>query len=143
MPGKQARINPALDNVITILVQNKDDQSVLGALNCSEFDGYSGVGAVLDALLESVGLKYSDDGKSLVRLADPDIKLKWLEPKAQNTRSAREGGGATLDGLAREGLAHDADGGEVGGAARRALDMTYVMSMRSRRAIRWHACIRI
>jgi hypothetical protein len=98
---------------------------------------------VLDALLESVGLKYSDDGKSLVRLADPDIKLKWLEPKAQNTRAAREGGGATLDGLAREGLAHDADGGEVGGAARRALDMTYVMSMRSRRAIRWHACIRI
>jgi len=56
MPGKKARIDSALNNVVTILVQNKDDQSVLCGLDCSEFDGNSGPGTVLDALLNSKGL---------------------------------------------------------------------------------------
>ena len=42
MPTCNARINSALNNVVTILVQNKDDHSVLCGLDCSEFDGNSG-----------------------------------------------------------------------------------------------------
>ena len=64
------RMDNAIHNLFTILMQNTTDRSVLGALDLTSIGYGSNVGAVVGALLHALKLDWSDDGKQLWRKAD-------------------------------------------------------------------------
>ena len=69
------RVPTALNNVVTIMVQQRDDTTVLGAFDLAGLSWNSGPADVLHALLEQQHLSWSDDGKELWRIRPSSLVL--------------------------------------------------------------------
>ena len=68
----KVRISPALDNVMTIMYQNKTAALFEGRLDLTKLNFKSNVGVVIGALLNAVGLAWASTGKALWWRADPE-----------------------------------------------------------------------
>jgi hypothetical protein len=108
MSSTHVRVGSTINSVITILVQNVKDMTVLGGLDLTSINYSSNAGEVLAVLLRAAGLEWSDDGQRLWRAADPGTALKWRTPAAANSRRPCERV-APLDSTAGAASAHDAD----------------------------------
>ena len=67
----------------------------------------SNAGDVLELLVASLGLDFSPVGKQLWRRGDPDQKLTWRPPAADNSRKPAPARATTLGVLATLNLEHD------------------------------------
>ena len=113
-----SRCSAAVNNVLTVIVQNSHNSTVLGALDLNKIDYQSNLGDLLDVFLKLAGLAYSADGKQLWRVADESITLTWRETAANNSRRPRQARGDTIGGLAYDGLAHDPNPDVAAGGVR-------------------------
>ena len=62
MSSTHVRVGSTINSVITILVQNVKDTTVLGGLDLTSINYSSNAGEVLAVLLRAAGLEWSDDG---------------------------------------------------------------------------------
>ena len=98
--SRQAQVSTAGDNLTTIIVltvcaacENKcsDFGPLSGLINvgaAKKLGWQSNPGAVIELLLNSMGVEFSADGTALWRRSDPDVKLK-IRPRASAQCSAR------------------------------------------------------
>ena len=66
------RISSKMDNVVTILFQNRASAFFTGRLDLSKINFKSNIGDVIELLVDKVGLKASPSGKSLWWTAQPN-----------------------------------------------------------------------
>ena len=107
MPSTQVRVSEQMNNVTTILVQQRLDDTVLAGLDISQLNGNSNPGDALKAVLEAIGFRMSADGKQLWHCADARRVLKWKPTAASNSRKAAAGN-STQQRVAGSAGAHDA-----------------------------------
>ena len=67
MATHKIRCTEQMHNVTTILVQGKEDKTVLGGFDLSSLDGNTNPGDALAAILRQCGFDFSPDGKKLWR----------------------------------------------------------------------------
>jgi hypothetical protein len=108
MPGTQVRVSEQMNNVTTILVQQRLDNVVFGGLDISQLSGKSNTGDVLKALLEALGYRMSADGKRLWHDANPRRVLQW-QPTTHATSRLAAGGSTTAQRVEGSAGAHDAE----------------------------------
>ena len=122
------RISRKMDNVVTILFQNRASDFFNGRLDLSKINWMSNPGHVLDAALSRIGLQASPSGKSLWWTAEPSgPTLHWRAPAKAHSRAPAEQRATALGGLDND-LEHDA-GEET--AATRAADAARPQPLRA------------
>ena len=101
----------------TLLAGTSEAQNVLSCLDrdaVKQINWNSNPGNVIELLASSLGLAFSKDGKKLWRAAEPSAKLKFVDPKAANTRAPKLERDTILGRLASLDLVHDSDPAAMG-----------------------------
>ena len=121
--GTHTRISDHMNNVVTILFQNKSDSFFRDRLDLSSINYKKNVGHVLEAVLDVMGIKWSASGKCIWWAAEPaGEKLSWRAPALQGSRAPAEERSTAMGGIALMDLEHDASAPELQARRRRVAD---------------------
>jgi len=120
------RITHCSNTLTTIIVQTvagakHGDYGLLTGLlhveRASKINYQSNPGDVLELLVASLGLDFSDDGTKLWRRAEPGVTLAARPCESANTRRPKDARQTTLGALRDLSLEHDAESRGAGGRA--------------------------
>ena len=116
--GTHTNISDHMNNVVTIIFQNKADNLFRDQLDLSSINYKKNVGHVLEAVLNTIGIKWSASGKCIWWAAEPGgEKLSWRAPAKQGSRAPAEQRSTAMDGVAAMDLEHDASAPAAGSRA--------------------------
>lgn len=83
LSAAKVRISSVMNNVLTIVYQNKNAELFKGIVDLSKLNYKSNLGVVIASMLQALGYAWSEAGKKLWRRAEPDGALPYYIPPSQ------------------------------------------------------------
>ena len=117
MRSKRVAIHESMDNVVTILLQQKDHVMLSTRMpGLPKLNWQSNVGHLLDVALQGLGRRHSKNGKELWSVMATE-KRSYQKTSAANTRRPKEQRQTVAGQLANVNLSHDAGAPNAGSRA--------------------------